>query len=53
MEEETTNKREPWPTGLFACCSGSIFFFFFFLSFSLCFCVFIFLVALLKGEGVD
>ena len=26
--EETTNKREPWPTGLFDCCSGSIFFFF-------------------------
>ena len=37
MEEETTNKREPWPTGLFHCCSG---FLSFALSFALVFFVF-------------
>ena len=44
--EETTNKRDRWPTGLFDCCSGSnsfLFFFFSFFYFSMCFCVFIIL----------
>ena len=45
--KETTNKREPWPTGLFDCCFwfnilfSFLFLIFFFFSFSMCFCVFI------------
>ena len=41
-EKQTTNKRDPWPTHLFDCCSGSILF----SSFSFC------QISQKKGEGV-
>ena len=57
LMDETTNRgddheREPWPTHLFDCCSGSFSFllFFSFFFFSLCFCVFMILKEK-KGGG--
>ena len=34
FDGRNNNRHKPWPTGLFACCSGSNSFFFFFFSFS-------------------